>query len=60
MPFLVWLYEKINRRPSPRGLHDNSLPVEIDLPGGRRFMALVDVPAGGKAVVPTLAEAPNP
>jgi hypothetical protein len=27
------------------------LPVEIDLPGGRRFMALVDVPAGGKTTV---------
>jgi hypothetical protein len=27
------------------------LPVEIDLPGGRRFMALVDVPAGGTVAV---------
>jgi hypothetical protein len=27
------------------------LPVEIDLPGGRRFMALVNVPAGGKTTV---------
>ena len=32
------------------------LPLEIDLGGGRRLMALVDVPAGGRISVPAAAK----